>query len=91
MRRRVRIHLVIHLKGGGPSKHGKAHLRSSRKARGMGSVAAGLPADMQVRRESKVLTAESRRTEPEMGTEEAPLRNLQKAKRRVGKGACSGG
>lgn len=80
MKRRVRIRLEIHLKGGGLSKQGTAHLRSSRKARGMGRVAAGHPAEMLVLRESKVLTAESRRTEPEMGTEEAPLRKLQKAK-----------
>lgn len=52
----------------------------------MGRIAAGHPAEMLVLRESKVLTAESKRTEPEMGTVEAPLRKLQKAKRRVEKG-----
>lgn len=86
MKRRVRIHLVIHFKGGGLSKEGTLHVRSSRKARGMGRAAAEQhPAAMLVLRESEVRTAGSRRGEPEMGTE-APQRKWQIAKRRVEKG-----
>lgn len=72
MKRRVRIHLGIHLKGGGLSKEGTLHLRNSRKARGMGRATAEHPAAMLVLRESGVGTAESRRGEPEMGTEAPP-------------------
>lgn len=85
MERRVRIHLGMHLKGGGLSKVA-LHLRSSGKARGMGRATAEHPAAMLVLRESEVRTAESRRGEPDMGTEEAPPRKQQIAKRRVEKG-----
>lgn len=59
MHRRVRIHLVILLKGGGLPEQGTSHLRSSGKARGLGRAPAKHPAVLLVLRESEVQSGHS--------------------------------